>query len=123
VTDIKFRSSLLNSIFDCLPLILEDVVTLKSMLDITAVERGNDVTNVFQSDEPWPEISEYKMVSILSSTDFQEIAYSYVVRQKIKETEQEFQEHLQELRKILRNSTTQYVTVAGIEVSLLAIEK
>jgi hypothetical protein len=73
LTDIKFRSSLLNSIFDCLPLILEDVVTLKSMLDITAVERGNDVTNLFQSDEPWPEISEYKMVSILSSTDFKKL--------------------------------------------------
>ncbi|KAG2185327.1 hypothetical protein INT44_002117 [Umbelopsis vinacea] len=95
VADIKFGSSLLNTIFDCLPLILEEVITLKSMLDVTAVERGNDVTNLFQSDEPWQEISEYKL--------------------KINDTEQEFQEYLTELRKILRNSTTQYVTVAGIE--------
>jgi hypothetical protein len=36
--------------------------------------------------------------------------------QKIRETEQEFDEHLKELRKLLRNSATQYVTVAGIEV-------
>ena len=63
VADIKFLSPLLNTIFDCLPLILEEVVTLKSMLDVSAVERGNDVTNLFQSDEPWHEISEYKLVS------------------------------------------------------------
>ncbi|CAO3694195.1 unnamed protein product [Umbelopsis ramanniana] len=95
VADIKFLSPLLNTIFDCLPLILEEVVTLKSMLDVSAVERGNDVTNLFQSDEPWHEISEYKL--------------------KIQGAEHEFQEYLKEIRKILRNSTTQYVTVAGIE--------
>lgn len=64
MADIKFHSPLLNTIFDCLPLILEEVVTLKSMLDVSAVERGNDVTNLFQSDEPWEEISEYKLVNI-----------------------------------------------------------
>jgi hypothetical protein len=123
VADIKFCSSLLNTIFDCLPLILEEVVILKSMIDVTAVERGNDVTNLFQSDEPWQEIGEYKLVSTKCfSYRFTYISSAYIRWQRINDTEQEFQEYLKELRKILRNSTTQYVTVAGIEVRLCTIE-
>lgn len=95
VENTRFTSPILNDIVDFLPTILDDVISLKSMLNIKAVERGDDMSELFQSHEPWPEISEFK--------------------EKIHETEQEFTEHLKELRKLLRNSTTSYVTVAGIE--------
>jgi hypothetical protein len=63
IEDIKFRSGILNDIMDCLPLILEDVINLRSMLNSKAAERGDDMSNLFQSDEPWPLIAEYKQVS------------------------------------------------------------
>jgi hypothetical protein len=62
VENIKFTSPILNDIVDFLPTILEDVISLKSMLNIKALERGDDISELFQSHEPWPEIAEYKEV-------------------------------------------------------------
>lgn len=62
VENTRFTSPILNDIVDFLPTILDDVISLKSMLNIKAVERGDDMSELFQSHEPWPEISEFKEV-------------------------------------------------------------
>ncbi|OXG15057.1 DNA mismatch repair protein MSH3 [Cryptococcus neoformans Ze90-1] len=89
-----FRSHLLNNIPNTLPTILDTSQRFLNALNLKQA-RENDVANLWADPDRFPDIQD--------------------VKDCISVCEMELNEHLMELRKILKKPTLKYITVSGIE--------
>lgn len=89
-----FRSCLLNNIPNTLPTILDTSQRFLNALNLKQA-RENDVANLWADPDRFPDIQD--------------------VKDCISVCEMELNEHLMELRKILKKPTLRYITVSGIE--------
>lgn len=91
----KFKSDLLNNLFDTLPTIYTDVIEFKESIHCDSKQ---DLLHFFKSETRWPEIPKQK--------------------NNIKYIESLLQEHLLELKQQIQLPDLKFVTVAGIEFLL-----
>nr|ODO02407.1 DNA mismatch repair protein MSH3 [Cryptococcus depauperatus CBS 7855] len=91
-----FQSALLNRIPNTLPTILSTAQIFLNALNLKAA-RNNDEGNLWTDLDKYPDIQDVKDASCINVC------------------EMELDDHLQEVRKIIRRPALQYITVSGIE--------
>jgi len=92
---VGFKSSIINESLYSLPTIATDVTTFLSMFNHAEAANDNKF-DMFKDEAKFDAIQEHKMAIIAVEADLDD--------------------HLIEIRKILKNGRLGYVTVAGIEV-------
>ncbi|KAJ3284327.1 Mismatch repair protein msh3 [Borealophlyctis nickersoniae] len=89
-----FTSPVLRDIYNALPPLRNEIMYFQGLINPEAA-KANDKINLFTDFGKWPEIREYKM--------------------NIETVEEEFEDHLQEIKKLIQKPSLAYATVAGIE--------
>jgi DNA mismatch repair protein MSH3 len=95
--DVGFKSTLINNAIYSLPAIADDVATFLSSFNHDEAAKDNKF-DMFKDEEKYDTITIQKMAIVAVEADLDE--------------------HLLEIRKMLKHSKLTYVTVAGIEVLL-----
>lgn len=108
----KFRSSLLNRIFDQLPTIREDVLSFLTVIDPDAESK----IDFLRSEEKWPEIPQHKQASMHSYPSRHVLDNNLEKFQDIANVERELKDYLLTERKQTGITNLEFVHVAGIEV-------
>lgn len=108
----KFRSSLLNRIFDQLPTIREDVLSFLTVIDPDAESK----IDFLRSEEKWPEIPRHKQASMHSYPSRHVLDNNLEKFQDIANVERELKDYLLTERKQTGITNLEFVHVAGIEV-------
>lgn len=96
--DIGFKSEIINNAIYSLPAMADDVGDFLAAFNHDEAAKDNKF-DMFKEDKKYDRITEHKMAIVAVEADLDE--------------------HLLEIRKMLKHSKLNYVTVAGIEVLLL----
>ena len=94
---VGFKSKIINNAIYSLPALADDVATFLSCFNHDEAAKDNKF-DMFKDDPKHDSITEHKMAIVAVEADLDE--------------------HLMEIRKMLKHSKLTYVTVAGIEVDL-----